>query len=58
MNKWKVIKTEAQYRKALSRTIEIFHAEENTPESDELELLFMLVKDYENKHVKLPAATR
>lgn len=58
MNISKVIKTQAQYRKALSRTIEIFHAEENTPEFDELELLLVLVKDYENKHLKLPAATR
>ncbi len=56
MHNWKVIKTEAQYKKALTKTIEIFHAEEDTKESDELELLLVLIKDYEDKHVKLPAA--
>ncbi len=58
MHNWKVIKTEAQYKKTLTKTIEIFHAEEDTKESDELELLLVLVKDYEDKHViiKLPAA--
>ena len=35
---WKVIKTNSQYKKALNRTIEIFQAEEGTPEADELDL--------------------
>lgn len=55
MNSWKVIKTEPEYKKALARTIEIFHAEEGTPESDELDLLLVLIKDYEDKHIILPA---
>ena len=50
---WKVLNTEEQYQKAITRTLEIFHAEEGTPEADELALL--LVKDYENRHVHLPA---
>ncbi|HWK05049.1 MAG TPA: helix-turn-helix domain-containing protein [Puia sp.] len=51
---WKVIKTEAQYKKALKRTMEIFQAAEGTPEADELDLLLVLVKDYEDKHIFLP----
>lgn len=52
---WKVITTEEQYQKAISRTLEIFHAEEGTREADELALLLVLVKDYEDKHISLPA---
>jgi HTH-type transcriptional regulator/antitoxin HigA len=51
---WKVIKTEAEYQKAIKRTMKIFHAEEGTPENDELSLLLVLVKDYESKHIHLP----
>jgi len=51
---WKVIKTESQYKKALKRTIEIFQAAAGTPEADELDLLLVLVKDYEDKHIVLP----
>jgi len=48
--KWKVLKSEAEYDVALERTIEIFHAEKNSPEFEELELLLLLVKDYEDRH--------
>jgi HTH-type transcriptional regulator / antitoxin HigA len=51
---WKVIKTEPEYKKAIKRTLELFHAEPNTPEDDELELLLVLVKDYEDKHIVIP----
>ena len=51
---WKVIKTEAQYRKAIKRTMEIFQSALGSPESDELDLLLVLVKDYEDKHIVLP----
>jgi HTH-type transcriptional regulator / antitoxin HigA len=54
MMDYKVIKTRSQYNKVVKRTMEIFHAEEGTPEGDELELLLLLVKDYEDKHIKLP----
>src|SRR5690606_23764745 len=47
-------KTEAEYRKALARTIEIFHAEDGTPEADELDLLLVLIKDYEDRHFEIP----
>jgi len=51
---WKVIKTETAYQKAIKKTMAIFHAEEGTPEADELALLLVLVKDYEDKHIHLP----
>ncbi len=52
--KWSVLKTEPEYKKALKRTIELFNAEENTPDGEELDLLLLLVKDYEDKHSPLP----
>ena len=51
---WKVIKTESEYEIAIRRTMEIFHASEGTPEADELALLLVLVKDYEDKHIQIP----
>jgi HTH-type transcriptional regulator/antitoxin HigA len=51
---WKVIKTEAQYKKAIKRTMSIFQSAAGTPEADELDLLLVLVKDYEDKHIILP----
>lgn len=52
--KWKVIKTEAQYKKMLSRTMEIFQVSSGTAEADELDLLLVLIKDYEDKHIVMP----
>jgi len=49
-----ILKTEAEYKQALERTIEIFNADEGTPESDELDILLLLIKDYEDEHFKLP----
>jgi HTH-type transcriptional regulator / antitoxin HigA len=51
---WKVIKTEAAYKKATNRTIAIFQAKEGTAEADELALLLVLLKDYEDKHIFIP----
>jgi len=51
---WKVIKTEDDSNKDSIRLMEIFHAEAKTSESDEMELLMVLVKDYDNKHFQLP----
>lgn len=51
---WKVLKTEEDYNKASMRLMEIFHAQPNTPENDELDLLIVLVKDYDDKHYQLP----
>ena len=54
MNNWKVIKTEAYYKKAIKRTMEIFHSVESTSEGNELDLLLVLIKDYEDKNIVMP----
>lgn len=51
---WNVLKTEAEYQKAIKRTLAIFHVNEGTPEADELALLLLLVKDFEDRHIHLP----
>lgn len=51
----KPIKSEKDYMKALKRLEEIFDAKLNTPEGDELEILGLLVDDYENKHYPIEA---
>jgi HTH-type transcriptional regulator/antitoxin HigA len=53
---WKVIKTEKEYRKALMRLEEIFDAPKHSREGDELELLALLIDQYEQeKHpIDLP----
>lgn len=51
---WKVLKTEEDYNRASLRLMELFHSTPNTPEGDELELLLVLVKDYDDKHYELP----
>ncbi len=54
---WKVIKTEADYQKAVKRMIMIFHAEQATPEGEELLQLLILIKDYEDKHSQISGLT-
>jgi len=51
----KPIKTDADYRAALKRLEEIFDAKLGTPESDELDILGLMVDDYENKHFPIEA---
>ena len=34
--------------------MEIFHAEPNTPEDDELGVLILLIKDYEDRTIQMP----
>lgn len=50
---WKVLKTEDDYNKASLRLMEIFHVEPNTPEFDELDLLSILIKDYDDRHYSM-----
>jgi HTH-type transcriptional regulator/antitoxin HigA len=50
---WKVLDTEDDYNKASLRLMEIFHAEPNTPEEDELGILLLLVKDYDDRHYQM-----
>jgi HTH-type transcriptional regulator / antitoxin HigA len=47
---YKIIKTEAEYQEVINRTIAIFDAKEGTPEAEELTLLLVLIKDYEDKN--------
>lgn len=50
-----LIKTEADYHIALERLETVFDAEIGTPESDEADLLALLVDDYEKKHYPIDA---
>ncbi len=54
MKAYKILKTEADYNTAIERTIEIFDAEPGHSDFDELEILLLLVKDYEDKHYTIP----
>ena len=55
MRHWKVLKTEEDYTAATSRLMDIFHALPGTPQAEELELLIVLVKDYDERHYALPS---
>jgi len=48
--KLKPIKTEKDYDVALDRLDKIFDAEPDTAKGDELEVLSLLIEDYEEKH--------
>ena len=41
-----IIKTDKEYKNAISRIAQLMDAEPNTPEGDELELLSLLVEKY------------
>ena len=51
-----LIKTENDYNEALKRLEVIFESKKGTPEGDELELLGILIDQYENEHfpISLP----
>jgi HTH-type transcriptional regulator/antitoxin HigA len=53
--KIKVIKTEADYNKALKRLEVIFDTPANTPDGDEAELLGILIEKYEDEHYPIEA---
>lgn len=46
---WKVIKTEKEYQRAIRRLDVIFDAKKNSKEGDELELLSLLIDNYEQE---------
>jgi HTH-type transcriptional regulator/antitoxin HigA len=48
--KYKLIKTNKDYQAALARLDIIFDAKKGSAEADELELLSLLVEQYEDKH--------
>ncbi len=47
--KARVIKTEAAYLAALVRAEKLMNAKPGTPQADELELLSLLIEDYEER---------
>lgn len=49
------IKTESDYKKALKRLEIIFDAQAGTAESDEADVLALLVYEYEKKHYPIEA---
>jgi HTH-type transcriptional regulator/antitoxin HigA len=49
------IKTDSDYRKALKRMEVLFDAPVNTPESDEADILGLLIDEYEKKHYPIEA---
>ena len=49
------IKTENDYRAALKRIDALFDAPVGTPESDEADVLGLLIDDYEQKHYPIDA---
>lgn len=51
----KLIKTEADYRIALKRLETIFDAIIGTPESDEADVLGMMIDEYEKKNYPIDA---
>ncbi|MBN8822045.1 MULTISPECIES: transcriptional regulator [unclassified Spirosoma] len=55
----KVIKNEAEYEAALERVYELMQMDlvDDSPESDELDVLALFVEDYENKHYPVSAPT-
>ena len=51
----KLIKTEADYQKALKRLEDIFDAKIGTPESDDADILGLMINDYEKRHYQIEA---
>jgi HTH-type transcriptional regulator/antitoxin HigA len=51
----KLIKTESDYENALKRLEVIFDAKIGTPESDEADILGLLIDEYEKKHYPIEA---
>jgi HTH-type transcriptional regulator/antitoxin HigA len=50
---WKVIKTEKEYQKALGHLELIFDAKKGTKEGNELELLSLLIDNYESQRYSI-----
>lgn len=51
----KLIKTDNDYQEALTRMDEIFDALEGSPDSDEADILALLIDDYENQYYPIEA---
>ena len=57
MTSAKSIRTEQEYKAALARLYELFHAATGTQEGDEFEVLADLVEAYEDIHYPIPDPT-
>jgi HTH-type transcriptional regulator/antitoxin HigA len=53
----KIIKTKKDYHIAMERFEEIFSAKHGTKESNEADVISLLIQDYENKHFVIEAPT-
>lgn len=53
--KIKILKNEREYEAALNYIDTIFDAKPNTPQGEELALLLLVIKDYEEKHHEVAA---
>lgn len=51
----KIIKTKKEYHAALDRFEELFAAKSGTKESNEADILALLIQDFENKHYVIEA---
>ena len=51
---WKIINTKKEYETALARFEELFDAEPGTTESDEADLLALLIENYDRKYNPVP----
>ena len=51
----KILRTKKEYQESLERFEDIFQAKPGTPESDEADVLALLIKDYEDKHYLIDA---
>lgn len=51
----KILKTKKEYLRALTRFEEIFQAKPGTKESEEADVLALLISEYENKHYLIEA---
>ncbi len=54
----KPLKTEADYKDALKRLELIFDAAIGTPESDEADILGLMIDEYEKKHYPIGSSDR
>jgi len=51
----KILKTKKDYLKSAERFEEIFHAKPGSDESDEADVIALLIKEYEDKHYIIDA---
>lgn len=51
----KILKTKKEYSTAMARFEEIFQARPGSPESDEADILALLIKNYEDRHYVIEA---